>query len=87
MDKIKVEICCGTTCYLLGAGKLLALESELPAPWRPRVEFVAIPCLERCERENLGQAPFARVAGRIIANANAERLLNELSALLEADHE
>ena len=29
---IKVEVCCGTTCYLLGAQSLLALEKSMPAP-------------------------------------------------------
>ena len=27
---IKVEVCCGTTCYLLGAQSLLALEKSMP---------------------------------------------------------
>ena len=30
MEKIKVEICCGTACYLLGAAKLMNIEEELP---------------------------------------------------------
>ena len=28
MEKIKVEICCGTACYLLGAAKLMNIEEE-----------------------------------------------------------
>ena len=30
MDKIKVEICCGTACYLLGAANLMSIEDEIP---------------------------------------------------------
>ena len=28
MDKIKVEICSGTACYLLGAANLMSIEDE-----------------------------------------------------------
>ena len=42
MDKIKVEVCCGTACYLLGAANLMSLEDMLPENCRGRVE-VAFP--------------------------------------------
>ena len=31
MEKVKVEICCGTACYLLGAANMMDLEDQLPA--------------------------------------------------------
>ena len=37
MEKVKVEICCGTACYLLGAANMMDLEDQLPAEWRGRV--------------------------------------------------
>ena len=33
MEKVKVEICCGTACYLLGAANMMDLEDQLPAEW------------------------------------------------------
>ena len=54
---IKVEICCGTACYLLGAAKMMNLEDQLPSDCRGRVEVEAKTCLDLCERENLGGAP------------------------------
>ena len=41
MEKVKVEICCGTACYLLGAANMMDLEDQLPAEWRGRVEVEA----------------------------------------------
>ena len=37
MDTVKVEICCGTACYLLGAAKMMDIESQLPEGCRGRV--------------------------------------------------
>ena len=51
MDKIKVEICCGTACYLLGAANLMSIEDEIPAELRDKVEVEARTCLELCEKE------------------------------------
>ena len=39
MEKVKVEICCGTACYILGASRLVDLEAELPGEIRGKVEI------------------------------------------------
>ena len=84
MEKVKVEICCGTACYLLGAAKLMDIESELPEQYRERVEIEARPCLELCERENLGGAPYVRINDpEIVAKATLESVLKRVTELLE----
>lgn len=60
MDKVKVEICCGTACYLLGAMHLMNLESRLPAALKDRVEIEAKGCLGLCNDDKLGGAPYVR---------------------------
>ena len=42
---IKIEICCGTACYLLGAANMMNIEEQLPAEWRGKVEVEAKTCL------------------------------------------
>ncbi len=82
MDKVKVEICCGTACYLLGAANLMSIEDDLPAELRGRVEVVARTCLELCEKENLGGAPYVRFNGtEIMAQATPEKVLARLAEL------
>lgn len=84
MDKIKIELCCGTACYVLGAARLLSLEDELPEDIRARVEIESRPCLNLCERENLGGAPYVRVNGtEVIAQASPEKVKNRILELLE----
>lgn len=82
MEKVKVEICCGTACYLLGAANLMTLEDDLPAELRGKVEIEARTCLELCEKENLGGAPYVRFNGaETMAQATPEKVLARLAEL------
>lgn len=85
MDKmIKVEICCGTACYLLGAAKLMHLEDDLPPELRGRVEVEVKTCLELCERDNLGGAPYVRIGdSEIMGGATPEKVVARLRELLD----
>ena len=84
MEKVKVEICCGTACYLLGAANMMNIEDQLPAEWRDKVEVEAKTCLELCERENLGGAPYVRINGtEIMAQATPEKVIGRIVELLE----
>lgn len=86
MSKVTVEICCGTSCYLLGAAQLQELDSDLPAAWAERVEIVSRPCLNLCETENLGRAPFVRINGKeILCEATVDKLKNRISEILAAE--
>ncbi len=83
MKKVTVEICCGTTCYLLGSSNLLNLENELPPEWRDMVDVKALPCLNLCETQNLGGAPFVRInESEIMAQATLETLKQRVAELL-----
>ncbi len=86
MEKIKVEICCGTACYLLGAAKLMNLEEHLHESLKDKVDIQARPCLGLCERDNLGGAPFVMFNGtEIMGNASLEKVLDRLNLLIEGD--
>ena len=83
MEKVKVEICCGTACYLLGAANMMDLEDQLPAEWRGSDEVEARTCLELCEKENLGGAPYVRINDtEIMAQATPEKLTARIGELL-----
>ena len=82
MDKVKVEICCGTSCYLLGASELVDIELRLPPDIRGCVEITGRPCLELCERENIGQAPYVRFnENEIMCAATPEKVMARIIAL------
>ena len=81
-SKIKVEICCGTACYILGASQLVELAENLPENLKDKVEIEARPCLDLCERDNLGGAPYVRINDtEILSQASPESVLARLEEL------
>ncbi len=85
MDRLKLEICCGTTCFLLGADKLLRIENLFPDAWREHVEVRAIPCFNECIAEKLCGAPFARLDGELISHATVEKIFSAIDAKFKAE--
>jgi len=82
---IDVEICTGTTCYVMGAGHLLNLEEELPAELRQAVAIRGAHCLNVCHEASRGRPPFARVNGRLLANVSRESIIEACEAVLQAE--
>ncbi len=78
MAPIKLEICCGTACYMLGAAKLLTFGETLPPELADKVEVSALPCLDLCMADNLGGAPFVRIDGEVMGQATVERVMEKL---------
>lgn len=81
--KIKIEICCGTACYMLGAAELLRLETIMPEDWKEIVDISAIPCLEACSDDNLGGTPFVRIDGELMSNATVESVCDKIYNILK----
>ena len=44
--KITLDLCFGTTCFVMGASKLQEIESLIPPQYRKRVDIKAHTCLE-----------------------------------------
>lgn len=83
MGKVKVEICCGTACYLLGAAKMMDLELTLSPDLRDQVDIEARTCLDLCERDNLGGAPYVRFNDtEIMSQATVEKVIARIRELL-----
>lgn len=78
MDTIKVSVCVGTSCHLMGTQDiLLALEkAKAELPVQLEIEYVS--CLGRC-----GQGPNVQINGRPVMRATAELVLEMLHKLSE----
>ncbi|WP_245690223.1 NAD(P)H-dependent oxidoreductase subunit E [Sporolituus thermophilus] len=66
-----IEICVGTSCYLLGAQDLIRSIEELPYEQRSRIELRGVTCLKTC-----GKGPNVRIDGVVAAEMTPERLLS-----------
>ncbi|MBO5688603.1 MAG: NAD(P)H-dependent oxidoreductase subunit E [Lentisphaeria bacterium] len=82
MKKMQLEICCGTTCYMLGSNRLLNIENEMPADLRGKADVKALPCMGLCDEKKLSGAPYVKLNGQVIENATAEKIYEKMRALL-----
>lgn len=82
-DVLKVIICSGTACFVMGGSELLLVEDELPEAWRGRVSVEAAPCLDFCKRRSCGRAPFVKVGDEELSCATMPALLSLIGAKLD----
>ena len=73
MEPLVVEICAGTSCYLLGSQDLIDAVETLPPEKRSKIELRGITCLKAC-----GRGPNVRIRGVVLSNMTPERLLQIL---------
>ena len=83
MKKMHLEICCGTTCYMLGANRLLNIENEMPSELRGKTDVRALPCMGLCNDKDLSGAPYVKLNGEVIEKATPEKIYEKMRALLE----
>lgn len=82
-DTVKVTVCSGTACYVMGGSELLLLEEHIPVRWKDRVEIEGAPCLGLCKDRVVGKAPYAMIDGEVVQAATVPTLLEKIAAKLE----
>lgn len=78
MKKIKVRICVGTTCFIMGASELQNLDNLLPEDLANKVEISGASCLGVCKHDNYGEAPFVMVDEEVISHANINIIIDKI---------
>jgi len=96
MEKIRVQICTGTTCFVMGGADLLLLEEVAVERWskwgvtnemfEQRVEIAGLPCSDAC-RQRDKKPPFAFINDSLISEATVDLLLEKLEPLFFNDTE
>ncbi|GAB4224397.1 MAG: hypothetical protein Kow009_16100 [Spirochaetales bacterium] len=76
--KIRVLICAGTTCYLMGAAELLGIENALEESLASRVTVEGSPCMNLCKGGEYGNAPFVKVNDILIQRATLPKVMDEI---------
>ena len=82
MEKLPVKICIGTTCYMLGASKLVDIANRMPEAWKDRVVVSGCTCLDLCEADSICRAPFVKVGERIVDHATSTSVLAAIAEAL-----
>lgn len=83
MNKVKVKICVGTTCFVMGAAELQDLECFLPEDLKDKVEISGTTCLSVCMDDNYGKAPFVQVDDEIVENADIYKIIKKIREKLK----
>ncbi len=84
MNKIKITICTGTLCHVLGGSELPAIIEYLPEKIRPFVEVIGSTCINHCKDDEL-KPPFAEINGELIGSATIEKLVTKILNLFPDD--
>lgn len=83
-EKIKVIICSGTACYVMGASDILLLEEELPAGLKDRVSVEGATCLGYCRDGKNGKAPYVLINGELMSQATLPAVLARIEEIAHA---
>ena len=84
MRKVRVSICTGTACFVMGASEIMLLEEELPEDLKGKVEIEGIQCLEKCKDSSCGKAPFVLVDREVLPQATVNSVIEKIRTKLNA---
>ncbi len=76
METIRIRICLGTACHVLGASQFQHLADHLPASLRDRVQIEWTRCLGLCrEYSGQDQPPYVMVNDQVVTRASIPSVL------------
>ncbi len=78
MEKLTVRICTGTLCYVMGGSELQLLGDYLPTSLADRVEIRGATCLDFCNQEGKGRAPFVLVGEELVTEATVTKVVETI---------
>lgn len=84
--KIKVIICSGTACYVMGVSDIFMIEENLPENLQGKVEVDGSTCLEYCKAREHGKPPFVTVNGELISDANMANVIEKIQEYADAEY-
>ncbi|MHC1761130.1 MAG: NAD(P)H-dependent oxidoreductase subunit E [Negativicutes bacterium] len=70
MKKIKIELCQGTSCHLLGCRELVEVVNSLSAGRLEQIDLCMVDCLQSCRK-----GPNVRINGTIFSGMTPDGLL------------
>ena len=84
MEKIKVKICQGTTCFVMGGDLVKSMLDTLTAKYGDKIEIIPVRCFETChESDSFSKAPYVYVDDEMVSSANLERVVSVIESKLK----
>ncbi len=85
MKKIKIVICTGTTCYVMGGSDLLGLKEVFENDYPGQVELEGCGCLDFCKGDEYCHAPFVKVNDTLLSEATVASVVDEVKRQLSPE--
>ena len=82
MEHLTVRICTGTLSYNMGGSELQLLGDYLPESLTDRVEIRGATCLDFCNQEGKGKAPFVLVGDELVTGATVAKVVETINQKL-----
>ena len=79
-NKVKVRICVGTSCFVMGAAQIQSLEFNAPADIAEQIEIVEERCMNLCKdvKTKYNHGPFVFVYDELVEEATYEKVVNKI---------
>lgn len=86
MEKITIKICSGTSCFVMGASQIQALEFTPPEDIADKIEIIEVRCMNLCHNVNdkHNHGPFVLVNEELIEEATFEKVVNKVREILKS---
>ncbi len=80
MNKIKVRICVGTSCFVMGSAQIQSLEFNAPADIADKIEIIEERCMNLCKdlSRQRNHGPFVYVNDELIEEATYEKVVSKI---------
>ncbi len=80
---IKVKICVGTVCYIMGGAELMLVKEHLSPSEVEQVEIEGITCLGLCKNYN-PSTPYVMIDGEVLSSVTLDKLLKAIRTKLQS---
>lgn len=85
MRKVEVNICTGTTCYILGGSRYLMLSDNLTDEVLSRVNIIGSPCMGYCNSEGpKRKLPCITIGGTTYHGLSLDQVVKTVSEAVAA---
>ncbi len=79
--KLKLKICVGTQCYVMGNHELKDIKDHLPGDLKDKVYVEAAVCLGCDTLKSKPLPPYVEIDGKLIPQATQEKIIEYLYSL------
>ena len=86
MEKVKIKVCEGTTCYVMGGQTIREMLTTLAKKYADKVEITSVRCLGVCNKsDSFSKAPYVCVDDELISSADLEKVITTIESRLNTE--